>query len=217
MAADNHGLFWNSVNDDRTYDADSFSEWLRKFFTSGVFKDELVVTASGGMGVSVSTGYVNIQGKVRFFDSVSKFTIATADSTNPRIDTIVTECDYTNRTIDLKCIQGNYSGNNPRPKAPVRNTNVYQLVLAQIQVNAGATQITQANITDKRPDTNVCGYVTGTVDEMDFDQFTAQFDSYIEQYKKDKEEAFENWWERVKKNVENVAPIENAEIDKICV
>ena len=29
--------FYNSDNGDRVYDADSFSEWLRPFFKTGVF------------------------------------------------------------------------------------------------------------------------------------------------------------------------------------
>lgn len=171
--ADQYGLFWNSVDSDRLYDADSFAEWLRKFFTTGVFDGELQVTSAGGMDVSVSSGYANINGKVRFFDSATKLTLATAGATYPRIDTIVVERNDTDRKITIKAITGTYSAN-PTATAPVRANNVYQIVLAQIYVAAGATSITQAAITDTRMDTSLCGIVAATIKNPDFGQWYAQ-------------------------------------------
>lgn len=185
--ADEYGLFWNSVNGDRLYDADAFSEWLRKFFTNGVFANELQVNASSGMGVTVGTGYVNINGKVRLFNTATSLTLATAGSTYPRIDTIVVECNYTDRKITLKAVTGAYSGDTPTATAPVRTAMAYQLVLAEIYVAAGATSITQSNITDKRTDTSVCGIVAGTVKGMDISQVVAQMES-----------SFGIWFDRMK-------------------
>lgn len=171
--ADQYGLFWNSVDSDRLYDADSFAEWLRKFFTTGVFDGELQVTSAGGMDVSVSGGYANIDGKVRFFDSATKLTLATAGATYPRIDTIVVERNDTDRRITIKAITGTYSAN-PTATAPVRANNIYQIVLAQIYIAAGATSITQAAITDTRKDTSLCGIVAATIQNPDFGQWYAQ-------------------------------------------
>ena len=57
--------FYNSRNGDRVYNADSMSEWLLPFFTTGVFNNCFAVTATGdGMNISVGGGYVNIKGKV---------------------------------------------------------------------------------------------------------------------------------------------------------
>lgn len=191
--ADQYGLFWNSVNGDRLYDADAFSEWLRKFFTNGVFANELQVNASSGMGVTVGTGYVNINGKVRLFNTATSLTLATAGSTYPRIDTIVVECNYTDRKITLKAVTGAYSGDTPTATAPVRTAMAYQLVLAEIYVAAGATSITQSNITDKRTDTSVCGIVASTITQMDFSQFTAQWADYIANFKKENEDSYTTW------------------------
>ena len=195
--ADQYGLFWNSVNSDRLYDADSFAEWLRKFFTTGVFSGELQVTSAGGMGVSVSSGYANINGKVRFFDSAKKLTLATAGATYPRIDTIVVERNDTDRQITIKAITGTYSAS-PTATAPVRANNIYQIVLAQIYVAAGATKITQANITDTRSNNSVCGIVTGTVKEMDYSQFAAQFNSYYSNFKTSNKADFDAWFNGIK-------------------
>lgn len=178
--ADAYGLFWNSVSSDRVYDADSFAEWLNKFFTTGVFNGELQVLSSGGMVVEVQTGYANINGKVRFFDTPDSITLDPAGGTYPRIDTIVVERNDTNREITIEYVKGTYSGNTPTPTAPVRSAGVYQIVLAQIYVGAGVTEVTQANITDTRANNTLCGWVVGTVDRVDVDQMTAQVQDEIE-------------------------------------
>ena len=180
--ANEYGLFWNSQNGDRVYDANDFSEWLKKFYTTGVFNGDLKVTAAGGMTVSVSSGYVNIEGKVKFFSTPTTLTLATASGTYGRIDTVVAECNYTDREIKLKVVTGTYSIS-PTATAPVRTAAAYQLVLAEIDVPAGATEITQKNITDMRTDSSVCGLVTGTVSQIDFSTVKAQFDSWFEDVK----------------------------------
>ena len=105
-------LFYNSVNQDRVYDADSFSDWLKKFFTTGVFKDEMQVTAAGGMYVQVGSGYVNVGGKVMQFDQ-STLTVGTADSRYYRIDSVIVERNDTDRQF--------YSGNPERSALPAEN------------------------------------------------------------------------------------------------
>lgn len=164
--AEDYGLFWNSVNGDRKYNADSMELWLKKFFTSGVFVGELQVTARGNsMIVDVQKGYANLDGKPKNFTSSQAFTIEAAHAYTPRIDTIVVRRDNEARNITLAYVKGAYNGQNPVPTAPVRNGSLYELVLAQIRVNAGATFISQSNITDTRGDDSVCGYVAAAVTE----------------------------------------------------
>jgi len=180
----NHAFFYNSESGDRIYDADSFSTWLRKFFTTGVFQGDLQVTANDNMTVSVATGYTNIEGKVRFFAQAQEFTLDTADATYPRIDAIILERSDSDRDIFAKYIVGAKS-TNPVPPTMVRESGIYQICLAQIYIGVGAVKITQENITDTRTNTALCGYVAGTVDKIDFSQFTAQFESYFSNKKSD--------------------------------
>lgn len=196
--ADQYGLFWNSVNNDRGYTADSFAEWLNHFFTTGVFSGELQVTAVSGMDIKVGSGYANLKGKVRFFDSASTYTLDTAGATYPRIDTVVVERNDTDRKISIKVVTGTYNGSSPSPTAPVRSAAIYQIVLAQIYVAAGATKITQENITDTRSNNSVCGIVTGTVKEMDYSQFAAQFNSYYSNFKTSNKADFDAWFNGIK-------------------
>lgn len=162
-----YGLFWNSNNDDRLYDADSFEEWLKPFFKSGVFLNSLAVSNTGTMAVTVAPGSAFLDGKLRTFDTETSLTIAAANSTYPRIDNIVVERNDTDRQIALKIVQGKYSGTSPAASDPVRTGGVYQLVLAHISVPAGATKINASDITDTRA-SSLCGYVSNVIDSPDF-------------------------------------------------
>lgn len=177
-----HAFFYKSVNGDRIYDDVSFEHWLKKFFTSGVFLNDLQVTANDDMTITVGAGYTNIDGKVKIFESATPLIIETAGASYPRIDSIVLERNDTERDILLKVVKGGYSSE-PVPHTPVRQDGVYQLVIAQILVNAGAVKVTQADITDTRSNTELCGIVAGAVEQIDFSQIQAQFDSYFAQYK----------------------------------
>lgn len=204
--ADGYGLFWNSNSGDRKYDAQSFEKWLKKFFTSGVFEGDLQVLASSGMTVQVQTGYSNVNGKVGLFESATNVTLSAANSRYPRIDTIIIERNDADRVIQIDKVTGAYTGEKPQPTAPIwdETQGIYQLVLAQIYVGAGVSSISQEDITDKRTDTDVCGYIAGTVNEMDFSQFTAQFNQFFTEFKEgtladvtqwyaDRQSEFETW------------------------
>lgn len=199
-----YAYFYNSENGDRVYDADSFSNWLKKFFTTGVFEGDCQVTALGSMVVNLAPGYANIMGKVKELENQT-FTLEPADGSYPRIDTIVIERNDTDRDITAKVVTGELSGNTPAPTPRVWENGVYQLVVAEIYVAAGATEVTQANITDKRSDPDVCGIVAGTVTEMDFSQFTAQFESYFEQFKASNLEEFDEWFQHMKDQLDTDA------------
>lgn len=197
MSATNKSLFYNSENGDRVYDADSFEHLLKKFFTSGVFTGNCQVSATTGMGVSVSAGYANTDGKIRFFDEATALTLDNSHGTYNRIDTIVVERNDTNREITLKVVKGT-NATDPTPTEPVRTGGIYQLVLAEVYVHAGATSITDAVITDKRPDTDVCGYVICAVETPDFSELFAQFQAEASEFIDTQSDEFLDWFDEMK-------------------
>lgn len=172
MAAtnDDKGLFWNSENSDRLYDANSLGKWLSKFFTTGVMPGDFEVTVVNGLTISMAPGYVNIDnpdsanpgGKVRIFENATQFTLSMASSIYNRIDTIVLERNDTDRDIVAKVVIGT-PAETPSPTPPVRTNSIYQLVIAEIYIPVGATSLTNDNITMKRADSSKCGIITGTV------------------------------------------------------
>lgn len=169
------GLFWNSLGGDRLYDAESMGKWLSKFFTSGVFAGDCAVTPGTGLSVNVAPGYVNIAnpdaanpgGKVVIFDTSTNLTLELADGSKNRIDTVVVERNDNDREITLKIVKGT-AATTPSATAPVRTAAIYQIVLAEIYIGAGATSISSSNITDKRNDPFVCGVITGTLNNFSY-------------------------------------------------
>lgn len=192
-----HALFYGSNNKDRVYGPESMEEWLRPFFTTGVFNGEMQVRANNNMTVTVKKGNVNINGKTKCFDEDQNFEIENADGRLPRIDTVVIRRDDTQRDFYVKIIKGTTAS---RPTAPalVREAGIYDLKLAEIYVAAGVIRITQSNITDTRMKKDVCGWVVATVTEIDFSQITEQFETYFAEFKEENLDNFVQWYEAIK-------------------
>lgn len=193
-----HALFYRSESHDRVYNTDSMEYWLKKFFTTGVFTGDFQVIANGDMSVRLTSGYVNIGGKVKVYLNDQNLLLETAHATYDRIDSIVLERNDSERDFFTRVITGGYSSN-PAPLVPVRENGVDQRVVAQIYVAHGAVRITQADITDTRADPELCGMVAGTVQEMDFSQFQKQFDGYFNNYKVAITEEFQKYTEEIQR------------------
>lgn len=120
--------------------------------------------ASPGMFVSVAagTGYVPAQSAVGgcyvvHNDASFDVAIATAHATLARRDLIVArvnDAEYSgvNNTFTLEAVTGTPAGSPVLPATPAG-----AIPLAQVQVNAAATQILNASITDLRPYTTALG------------------------------------------------------------
>lgn len=185
--------FYNSDNGDRVYDADSFSEWLRPFFKTGVFNGELQVLASSGMKVIVDTGNAFIEGKLKKFDSQTTLTVEQASANSTRIDSVICRRNDTDRDFTLMIVKGTTVA-----PLPVRENGIYDIVLAHITVPASAVEIKQENITDTRMNADICGWVVSNVEEVDFSQVTAQWADYIANFEADELQAFNEWFETIK-------------------
>ncbi|MBD5547512.1 MAG: hypothetical protein HDQ97_08945 [Lachnospiraceae bacterium] len=186
-----YDYFWNSKKD-RYYDADSMGDWLRPFFVNGVFNGQMQVTANNDMSVTVGAGYGYINGKHRHFLTPTQLDLETASGTLNRIDNVILRRNDTERMIYLLIVKG---GNAAKPVSPplVREGPIYDLKLAEIYIAAGTVKITQAEITDTRLITDVCGYVAATVKEIDFTQISAQFEQYFTNYRKNISDKFQSF------------------------
>lgn len=173
---------------DRTYSSADVAAYFASFIGNGVYANPAnqlkVSPANGKMAVSVAPGKAWINGYFyELSDSAKELAIATGDANNPRIDKVVCSLNLSNRLIELKVIQGAASAN-PQPPAHSREDEVFDLVLAEVAVAAGAVELSAEDITDKRPDNTVCGFVTGVVEQIDttglFSQYDAEFNSWFE-------------------------------------
>lgn len=184
--------FFNSVNGDRKYNADDISNFFIKLISDGVFPTpatNLQVVESSGMKVNVSAGWGFIRCKYVYNTTYESLAIEPSDLVLNRIDRVVMRLDpaVSARNIILTVKKGTPAATPEPPELTRVSDGVYELSLAQIAVNAGASSITQADITDERPDATVCGYVAGLIDQIDAGNLFAQFAS-----------AFYSWFNDVK-------------------
>lgn len=171
---------------DRVYLAESFAKYFASFIGNGIFggkSNELIVRQkeTASMGVRVLAGQAWINGY--WYENSSELSLAIdiADGVLNRIDSIMVRWNHSDRVIRTVVKKGTPAST---PTAPVvqRDSDYYELKLADIYIKAGATSITQANITDKRYNTDVCGLVVGVVQQLDPDEFGIQLDTFIQEF-----------------------------------
>lgn len=177
--------FFNSKNHDRKYKAQHWADYFHPLFKSGVFNGDLQVVANGGMCVKIKVGYAWIDGYGYHLTDELILDLETASGNMNRADSIVIRLDLTNRWVRAFCKTGNYYAKTPTPPAPEITATVHEIVLAHICTAAGTTEITQAMIEDTRMSDSLCGWVCGTVNEIKFDQITAQFRAFMKRYEND--------------------------------
>ena len=116
-------------------------------------------SATPGMSVQVAAGHALIAGTqtatqgfyIAYNDGATTIAIATANPTNPRIDRIVVAVQdayyggTANNPVLFQAVTGPPASSPVAPAAPSNS-----ITLAYVGVAAGATSITNANITDQR-------------------------------------------------------------------
>lgn len=167
--------FFNSTpSDRRKYNAEEFAQFMATFYSTGVISggDKLKVSGSASsLSVTVLQGSAMINGYWYCNTEAVTLPITAAHNQYPRIDRVVLRLDLTleQRNIRLHVLTGT-PALTPSAPALTRNTNVYELCLAQVSVPANA--VTPGIVTDKRYNASVCGICQGlfTVDLSDFEE-----------------------------------------------
>ena len=185
----------------KTYSSDVLANILQKYFRNGVFnngEDSFQVLANSGMDITVSPGHCLIQGRHGYNEAATTLTINNADPALPRIDLVVLRLNLgiSALSIDLFTVTGTAAVS---PVAPslTRNSTVYELGLAKINVGAGVTAITQAVITDTRLDNDRCGVVASVIGDTNTSNYYAQIAADLAEFKADREADFDAWFASV--------------------
>lgn len=175
---------------DRTYSSEDLAAYFHSFVGNGVYANpanSLMVQPSKNLTIKVLKGSAWINGYwYELSETDKELTLSRGDNSLPRIDLIVCSLNLSKRLIELKVIQGTAAAN---PTVPTyqRSQDVYDLVLARIQVPAGMTDVTADLITDTRFDKSLCGVVSGVVNQIDttdlFKQYDAQFTKWFSETK----------------------------------
>ena len=191
-----YSSFFNSKNGDRKYLAEDWDRHLKDLISNGVFlrdSNNLQVTADGsGMAVMVLPGTAWMNGKHYLNDQTIVLKIDIADGVLNRVDRVVVQCSTADRTITAKIKKGTPASTAAAPSLQ-RDADVYELSLAAVAVNAGAITIRQADITDTRLDTSVCGAVVGLITQVGTDTLYAQIQDDLQHFRLDSEGDFSAW------------------------
>jgi hypothetical protein len=110
----------------------------------------LSVVVNSGWAAIVGTTQANMGTYVTYNDAAVVLSLTTADPTNPRVDLVcatVNDAYYTGalNNVVLQVVTGTPAGSPVAPALPANS-----ITLATVAVGAGATAITNANITDTR-------------------------------------------------------------------
>lgn len=145
------GGFFNSVNGDRKYKSEDFAKYFRTFMSTGVNPaiDNLRVYKKNNNTVEVRPGTANINGYLYLLDNSMDLNIEIGTT---RVDRVILRLDLINRTLNIVLRKGSSI-----PPNLVRDTSIYELSLARIDV--GANDI---KVSDERDNSNVCGFMTFT-------------------------------------------------------
>lgn len=191
--------FFNSVNGDRTYTADQMSEYFLGIIGDGVCENvggRLAVSpGASGMSVNVASGRAFIGSKWLENNADYSLNITAAESSLNRYTAVVIRLDRANRTILLTTKDGTPATSPTKPQMTVTTTEISEMCLAYIYIPMGSTSISAANIEDTRADSDICGWVTGVIEQVDtsdlFNQWQTAYQNYYDQITS----AFETWFD----------------------
>lgn len=169
---------------DRVYKAEDWAWYFATFIANGVFpkpSDGLQVIAYEKMEIKVNAGYAFINGYAFRNPASMSITLSTAEGALNRIDRVIIRWDLTQRDMYLTVLKGVPSAK-PVAAALTRNTEIWELAIADIYVGKGVTKIQTKDITDQRFNSAVCGIVKGTIEEIDASVLTKQFNDFFNTY-----------------------------------
>ncbi len=186
--------FFNSVDNDRTYNADDMSNYFEGLVSDGVYStigDACIVKSLGPLTLSIGTGRAIINNKWVKIDSIQTVKITPHPTLN-RYDAVCLQCDMNARVIRIVVEEGTPSSSPQLPE--INNTSkLKELVLAHVYVKANTDRITQSDITDRRPYKIYCGWVTGLIKQVDTSELFLQFQTACKEWQTAQANEFENW------------------------
>ncbi|MDR2904321.1 MAG: hypothetical protein LBU77_07430 [Clostridiales bacterium] len=168
---------------DRLYDANDEAHADAIKYTDGVYlvpATNLKVYENGGMSVVVRQGSAIIAGrKYELWDGDMELDVPAAHASYPRKDIVVLRLDVTEAVKAINIIyRAGTAANNPTAPALLRTSDQWELLLAEIEVLAGAKTVTQSKIHDTRYE-GLCGVSSYRGNPLDLTDIFNQFDTFL--------------------------------------
>ena len=138
----------------KAVDSEFFAKLLSVFYKNGIVSESsFKVVPKSGMSVTVTGGIAFVNGYMAW--QKEDITVAVPGAGGYAV---LLRLDTENGEFNLVC-DDSFS-------AVTRDGNIYELLLATLSVPTGSGSVTESMITDKRSDTENCGYVTSAVDAL---------------------------------------------------
>lgn len=186
---------------DRAESSDFLADFIAGIINSGVMavpSDSFQVIAGEGMTIQIRPGFGVIAGRFARDDETSTMTISAADSQNMRIDRVILRANYPERLCEIIVRPGSPAAN-PQPPELIQAGGDYdELCLAEIHVKAGQTSVSQSDIVDTRADTNICGWVTQAIQQVDTSTLFMQWQDAYQRFYDASGAEFTAWLDGVK-------------------
>ena len=169
---------------DRKYNANDYCDNLAFVISNGVLRgvDNDLKVKAAGMTVTVEAGRAWIDGHYYINDTPHSFAAVSAPIGGTRYDRVFLRLDksLSVRSVTLVYQEG-VAANTPTKPAPVRDGNIYDIVLADVYVGTNATSVT---VEDTRADADLCGWVYSTSgDNSFFEALDTAFDEWFKEKK----------------------------------
>lgn len=190
--------YFNSINEDRVYNADDMSKYFDGLITNGVYESVgsgLQVYAASGMDVVVMSGRAIIDCKWLSNDSALVLSVTGSHVTLNRWTAIVVRLDKSNRLMEIDTVDGT-PATTPTQPTMTNTSTVKEICLAMVYVAAGATEISQADITDMRA-SSLCGWITGLIEQVNTSTLFVQWQTAYENYYEEMTEGFDEWFDHL--------------------
>ena len=205
---------------DRGVTSEVLRKVLKSYYTNGVFGIadstclQVVAATDGAPTVRVRPGVCLINGATGYTEEIVNLDLTAGDTSLPRIDTVVARLndntDYRASYLDI--ILGT-PASPPQAPALTQTDSVWEIGLANLYRAANSTVIVGSNITDTRPDTSHCGYVTAiqSIDTSSLmEQLNAFYDEFVAQANTDYEVSRQQYLTQCDQILQSVRNFETA-------
>ena len=178
--------FFNSVNGDRVYNAQQMSNIFEGLITDGVYesvRNKLAVQANSGMTIQIASGRGWFNKHWVDNDTPYLMTLEASDVTLNRYAAICIRVDDGD-AVRSAVPYIKYSDYATAPVKPTmtRTELINEYCLAYVYIGAGVSEITASNIEDTRANTNLCGWVTGLIEQLNSTTLFSQWEAIFTEW-----------------------------------
>lgn len=171
---------------DRAINASMYRRLMSKYFTTGVFPDDTdsaFKVLAFDKNIIVKKGSANINGVYAELEKDVTINITDYISSSNTVTLAVAlrnDDTLSARKTTVQIITNNTNQLVP----PTRNSTIYDIYIAKVELKPNTITVYQSDITDLRLNTEYCGVVTATVKGVDTTTFYDQFQGALDRFLK---------------------------------